>query len=275
MKGYIYKYTFPDGKVYIGQTKNLEMRKQQHVSPVSGPSNKGFWEAYQRFGKYEFEVIRELEYEKEDELNHYLGLWEAGYIHQYRATNPDYGYNRMAYPTVRSRDNKILLEKYQEVFFTLVQERLNLFWSAEHKVWKTHEPLTEEEKYLLKERFKGKTQFDPGPFNFDDLGNNNMGDAEWFNLEEYMGEVKYLLEEETRQIANVYVVLHRDEILQEEYDKTAIVQMDKDGNVVREFNSFIEICQAFNVPRADNVRNVLKGKQKTAYGYYWKYKRDL
>lgn len=60
MKGYIYKYTFPDGKVYIGQTKNLENRKRQHLDPSSGPTNTGFWEAYQRFGTFEFEVIKEL-----------------------------------------------------------------------------------------------------------------------------------------------------------------------------------------------------------------------
>ena len=35
------------------------------------------------------------------------------------------------------------------------------------------------------------------------------------------------------------------------------------------------ICQAFNIERGDNIRNVLKGKQKTAYGFFWKYKKDM
>lgn len=30
-QGYIYKYTFPNGKVYIGQTKNLEGRHYSHI----------------------------------------------------------------------------------------------------------------------------------------------------------------------------------------------------------------------------------------------------
>ena len=64
-------------------------------------------------------------------------------------------------------------------------------------------------------------------------------------------------------------------VLDEERSKKAIVQIDKEGNIVQEFNSFNEICQAFNVLRADNVKNVLSGKQKTAYGYFWKYKRDM
>jgi len=68
MKGIIYKYTFPDGKVYIGQTRNPEKRKRDHIDPNTGPVNTGFWEAYQRFGTYEYEVIREIESDNEDEL---------------------------------------------------------------------------------------------------------------------------------------------------------------------------------------------------------------
>lgn len=31
-KGYIYKYTFPNGKIYIGQTKtSVEQRHKQHL----------------------------------------------------------------------------------------------------------------------------------------------------------------------------------------------------------------------------------------------------
>ena len=63
--------------------------------------------------------------------------------------------------------------------------------------------------------------------------------------------------------------------MRDERCKNAIVQLDKEGNVVKEFYSFNEICQAFNVPRADNVKNVLKGKQKSAYGYFWKYKEEM
>lgn len=39
MKGIIYKYTFPDGKVYIGQTRNPEKRKREHAETwMSGDS---------------------------------------------------------------------------------------------------------------------------------------------------------------------------------------------------------------------------------------------
>ena len=50
MKGFIYKCTFPDGKVYIGQTRrNPEQRRREHQNPVTGPCNSGFWKEYQKF----------------------------------------------------------------------------------------------------------------------------------------------------------------------------------------------------------------------------------
>ena len=50
MKGYIYKYTFPDGKVYIGQTRrDPQIRHREHISPVTGSTNGGFWRAYSTF----------------------------------------------------------------------------------------------------------------------------------------------------------------------------------------------------------------------------------
>jgi hypothetical protein len=51
MKGYIYKYTFPDGKVYIGQTvRPVAARHREHITPSTGRVNVGFWEAYQKYG---------------------------------------------------------------------------------------------------------------------------------------------------------------------------------------------------------------------------------
>lgn len=63
MKGYIYKYTFADGKFYIGQTRrNPEIRHREHLNPIIGPANTGFWEAYQRLEQekipYEYALKR-------------------------------------------------------------------------------------------------------------------------------------------------------------------------------------------------------------------------
>ena len=57
MKGVIYKYTFPNGKVYIGQTKNPIQRKIEHTSASSGKRNVAFWRAYKKYGSFEYEEI--------------------------------------------------------------------------------------------------------------------------------------------------------------------------------------------------------------------------
>ena len=72
-----------------------------------------------------------------------------------------------------------------------------------------------------------------------------------------------------------FVIENAADILEEIRNRNAICAIDKAGNVVHTFHSFNEIAQHFGVVRPDNVRNVLKGRQKSAYGFIWKYKRDL
>ena len=46
---------------------------------------------------------------------------------------------------------------------------------------------------------------------------------------------------------------------------------DKDGKLIQEFNSIVEAFTILNKPSRVNIDNALQGKQKTAYGYIWKY----
>ncbi len=275
MKGYIYKYTFPDGKVYIGQTKNLLNRKRQHIDPSTGPSCPGFWKAYQKFGRYDFEVIKELDYEDEEELNSFLTRWESGYIHQYKAYNPDFGYNNMSFSIGKNEERTILRRKYEEIFDIIFQDRMDFYFSLENKIWNTKEPLTDDEKKYVSGKFREEIPFNVDFFDFDHLSKNKLNDNERLYLEEYLQCLRNIIYEDTRKYAMYIVCSNKEAIINEEINNTTVVQIDKEGNVVREFHSTAEICQAFNIARADNIRNVLKGKQKTAYGYIWKYKKDL
>ena len=276
MKGIIYKYTFPDGKVYIGQTRNPEKRKRDHIDPKTGPVNTGFWEAYQRFGTYEYEVIREIESNNEDELIDLLNRWESGYIYQYKADNPEYGYNRTSYGNVRRKADGILKRVYNAIQEDFSNIEMQLFESASEKIWRTKQPLTEEELFLITEKYPDKLWFDHlKSFDFKNLSKNRITEDIEIYLEEHLGFVRNAIGECSQFIATQYVKEHGRQIISEVQSALTIVQIDKEGKIVREFSSFLEICQAFNVPRADNVRNVLNGKQKSAYGYYWKYKKDM
>lgn len=52
-----------------------------------------------------------------------------------------------------------------------------------------------------------------------------------------------------------------------------ILQLDKNNNVIREFSSISNACITIGKPnREGDITTVCQGKQKTAFGYKWKYK---
>lgn len=276
MKGIIYKYTFPDGKVYIGQTRNPEKRKREHIDPKTGPVNTGFWEAYQRFGTFEYEVIREIESDNEDELIDLLNRWESGYIYQYKSDNPAYGYNRTNYASVAIKSKKILRCVYNAIHEDFFNSEMVILDSASEKIWRTKLPLTEEELFLITEKYPGSPWLDSlKDFDFKNLRKNRITERREFYLEEHFGYIRFAVWECSQYIAAQYVRENGRQIVEEARLAKAIVQLDKEGNVIKEYGSILEICQAFNIERGDNIRNVLKGKQKTAYGFFWKYKKDM
>jgi GIY-YIG catalytic domain. len=276
MKGIIYKYTFPDGKVYIGQTRNPEKRKREHIDPKTGPVNTGFWEAYQKFGTYEYEVLREIESDNEDELIDLLNRWESGYIDQYKADNPEYGYNRTSYASVGIESKKILRRVYNIIQENYFNSEMVILESASEKIWRTKQPLTEEEFFLITEKYPDRIWFDNlKDFDFKNLRKNRITEQRELYLDEHIGYIRNAIWECSQYIAERYVRENEKQIIERARLARTIVQMDKEGNVVKEYGSILEICQAFNIERGDNIRNVLKGKQKTAYGFFWKYKKDM
>ncbi len=144
------------------------------------------------------------------------------------------------------------------------------------KIWTTKEPLTEEEKFLVREKYRDVNIFQSSidKFDFDILSNNDDGLLELI-ADDALPYIKFIIESEISEELSNYIGNHSDEILNSERSKNVIVQLDSDGNIIKEYKSFNEICQEFKVARAENVKNVLNGKQKTAYGYSWKYKKDI
>ena len=64
---------------------------------------------------------------------------------------------------------------------------------------------------------------------------------------------------------------HRHSIGIKKTSNRKIGMFDKDGNLVQEFNSIVEAFTLLKKPSRVNIDNALQGKQKTAYGYIWKY----
>lgn len=280
MKGVIYKYTFPNNKVYIGQTRrNPELRHKEHIDPVTGPCNSGFWEEYIRFKEYKYEIIETIEDSNEDILVQKLNELETYHIFKCQAYDPRYGCNKMFRGTESTDSGKILQERAQELYSHLEPLRLAMYHSISNKVWHAKEPLTESEKVYMKEYFSSGEHIWslPDSFNLDNLKafDTMEYNGDTIALEEAFEEWHWQIDTALQDEITAFVYENALEILEEVRDRNAICAVDKNGNVALTFHSFNEIAQHFGVARPDNVRNVLKGKQKSAYGYSWKYKRDL
>jgi len=280
MKGIIYKYTFPNGKVYIGQTRrNPELRHKEHLDPVTGPCNRGFWKEYQQFHEYKYEIIETVEEADCDILVEKLNQLETFHIISCRAYDPQYGCNMRYQGTESTGSERILHERYHELLNSLRPIRLAIYSSISNKVWHTKEPLTIEEKSFMNDYYSQKGHMWPLPDSFD-LENLKAINTEEYSkdtieLEESFEEWRWQLETSLQEEISSFISENAAEILEEVRDKNAICAIDKSGNIIHTFYSFNEIAQHFGVVRSDNVRNVLKGKQKSAYGFCWKYKRDL
>ena len=73
-----------------------------------------------------------------------------------------------------------------------------------------------------------------------------------------------------------YGIFYKDVPIKNNRDKTKkpILQYSLDGELLKEWNSAKEATEYLGV-REGNLSKNLKNKAKTAYGYIWKYKKDI
>ena len=277
MKGFIYLYTFPDGKVYIGQTRRpIVARHKEHLNPSTGPLNAGFWEAYQALGEPELTILETVEAEDVTSLVELLNHKETFYIQQADATNPQFGYNRRASATAYSPDNTIL-EKEMCRLRHQAQESVRVFVeTVANKIITGHQSdLTNEESNFIRSRLLDNNLFSQALreiMNPEDLSIREGADLFW--LEEAMDYASFSYLDDNEESIRHFVADNTEAILHEGKRGKIIQQLDKDGKVVREYVTKEQICEAFNIIRIDNITNVLKEKQKTAYGFFWRYKPE-
>lgn len=275
MRGVIYKYTFPNGKIYVGQTRRpLEIRHKEHISPVTGPLNPGFWTAYNEFGEAKLEILETVEEENGISLVNALNARETYYISALKATNPDYGYNKKATGTTYSSDKQILDAEFEKIWKKVAEQGYPTFYFIYDKIEAGQvEELTAEERSFIKSSLLENNLFSNplkavmNPETFSVEGEDNL-----FWLEEAIDYAQLVFNEESWANIRQYIAENTSSICRKAKKENAILQIDKNGVVLKEYLDADEIRTAFNIQRIDNIINVLKGRQKTAYGYYWQYK---
>lgn len=275
MKGYIYRYTFPDGKVYIGQTRRpIEMRHAEHINASTGPFNPGFWEAYQSIGEPVLTILETVEADDVTALIDLLNRKETAYIYREKATDPAFGYNRKAVATAYSPDINILNKEFARMCRQAEEEKRPFFDSLIEKLFHgDRNDLSEEEKAFVEGYIEHNNIFvHPGEEETITNDESFLDEEDDFMFEEAVDYAIWLYNEETREIVGRFIAENAEEIIRRAKQGKIIQQLDLEGNVLREFESHDEIREEFNIIRLDNIINVIKGRQKSAYGFRWRYK---
>lgn len=160
LKGYIYMYTYPNGKVYIGQTTtSVEKRWQEHVSNSKSLRSKMICDAaIKKYGKenIKIDVLEEVEVieTKPTLLVEKLNQLEKKYISKYESTDIKKGYNILLGGERRPLGQKILDEKWYELYEkqgwgeSLSYFAFMLFDCVKPKICETHERLDKEERFV-------------------------------------------------------------------------------------------------------------------------------
>ena len=281
MKGYIYKYTFPNGKIYIGQTRRpIQIRHAEHLNPSTGPFNPGFWEAYQTVGTPFLTILETIEANDVTDLVEQLNRRETAYIFIEKATDPAYGYNKKTIATTYSPDINILKKEFYRICWQLEEEKKPFFDMVNEKLLHgKKDDFTDDEKAFVEEYidhnnfFVHSVDFVP-PIDEEMIqeGESFIDEEDTFMLEEAIDYAIWRYNEETHEIIGQYISENAEEILRRAKQGKIIQQLDLEGNVIREFESQDEIREAFNIRSLNNITNVIKGKQKAAYGFTWRYK---
>ena len=120
IQGYIYKYTFPNGKVYIGQTRTTV--QQRHYTHMYDARTKGRGHlvdiALAKYGEQKPETIETIEVEESEstKLIELLNKAEQKWIQHYDSADRQKGYNVQQGGEIVTPEKMILQEKWYEIF---------------------------------------------------------------------------------------------------------------------------------------------------------------
>ena len=278
MKGYIYKYTFSNGKVYVGQTRrHISVRHREHMNPSTGPLNPRFWQACQELGQPQLEVIKEIERNSSHDLICALNRYETHYIRKWKSDNPNFGYNVKSSGTSHCPDKAYLDDEFREIWTKIAQEGYPLFHSVYEKIANScHEDLIQEEKDFIKNNLLSNNLFSNTLNEVMDSNDYSIEDEEnLFWLGEAIEFAEVVFNEEHWAMIDEYIVLNRESIIEKRTRHKIIQQLSLQGELIKEYRSIDEVREAFSLTRVDNIMNVIKGRQKTAYGYVWRKKYEM
>ena len=249
MKGFIYKYTYPNGKVYIGQTsKTVEERHAGHMYGSRHLDKAQICEfAIHKYGEPVLEILEEIEVpdNKPTELVNKLNEREKFYIDKYNSANRLYGYNIQNGGEHITRKEFILQEKWYEIYeeehwSESIMYVYQILESIGNKMFYTNEKLSQEERMIFygykfiddltkkettfnaiyKQRKDLPWMFDIGEYSNEELDNMTENDIEF---EKYIKTINNAINndwvKDIQQTIWRKVMKHKDKYINDFYKK--------------------------------------------------------
>lgn len=263
----VYMHTCPNGKKYIGITGQTPERRWQKGKGYAYGSNDYFYNAIKKYGweNISHEIIfknltKEEAEKKEKEL-----------IKKHNTTNRNFGYNRENGGSSfgkHSEEYKLKMSNMQKEIWENSPDRklaMSKLRKGTHLSDETKEKLRKanlgkkySEEVIKKrvEKMKGKKR----PQTSKKLKDMWSSGAFKGNTGKKGSEKQKKVARENAKIA-------------QEATKKAVLQFDKQGRFIAEFESGAEAIRALSIPNA-KISEVCKGKRKTTYGYIFKYKEE-
>ena len=202
MEGVVYMYTFPNGKVYIGRTcREPEVCHAEHLHPTPHLCNREYLSALREQGEPKYEIHETVQNAIREDLLKALNEREDFYIQKYNATNPDKGYNRKFTLDVDPEAKAKRIEEQIENYATMhLNSKYHLFQKVASKLMDVKSMNEEERKFY--DKYFGEDNMFYGA----DIRND-------FYREEYENYALFMLEEESKQIAEEFVHENESELL--------------------------------------------------------------
>tara|TARA_R110002072_G_C7799910_1_gene521589 strand:- start:34 stop:780 length:747 start_codon:yes stop_codon:yes gene_type:complete len=238
----IYKWTSPNNRIYVGQSKDLVKRKKWYISNgIRNASMPKLKRSFNKYGidKHIFEIIECCPIEQLDEREIYWGL--------------HYNTLELGLNCKLGEQNSIFSESTKRKMSAAKKGRP---LSPEHqsnrqislrKTW--------DEKNRIREEIKSnKPKYIPTEEHKNNISKSKKG--------------KPIHTESSKALLSKYA---------QNRDMTKVVkkgikvfQFDKNNNFIKEWNSATCAELYYNGKHGDNVRSNVRGRQATAYGYVWK-----
>lgn len=242
----IYKITSPSGKIYIGQSINIEKTWKYRYKNLNACKRQTIlYNSLKKHGyeNHTFEVI--------EECNEYKLLERETYWKEY--------YKVLEIPSLccrmDGRGGKLSEETKQKI--------------SKANKGKTGKYLRNNELRNNVSKYKSKPIYQ---FSLEGVLINKWDSIS--SAEKILGTgLKSNLKKETKT-SKGYVWSYKNEFpgfIKIHGNNSKVVQYDLEGNFIKEWLSMMDIQRELGYPNS-NISAVCRGKQKTAYGFIWKFK---